>query len=923
MVAVLVMLFLVWLSLSNSTYLLFHVLAELSSIVIAFTIFLLTWNGRRTIKNSYLLILGMSCFFTGGLDLIHTLAFRGMNLIPGTGLTDPDGANMATQLWLSARYIQSVTLAAAPLFYRRKVNLAWVLLIYSLVTGLLLLSIFVLRIFPDALLDQGGLTPFKIVSEYVIIFGFVIGVLGLRRMRESFDRQIFHLLQAGLLIQILSEFVFTEYLREYDFMNAAGHFLKIVAFLFIYKAIVEIGFRQPNQLLFRELSLREQALRESEARERARAAQLQAIMDAAPLVIWIAHDAEASVVTGNRPSYELLRMPLSTNQSLSAPPEVVPRHFKVFDLEGNELAPRDLPLQRCAASGKPVREFEEELIFEDGERRRLYGNVTPLFDDEGRPAGAVGAFVDITARVRIEEALQESEERYRGIFETMGEALTLHEIILDERGEAYDFRLLQVNPAFERMTNTRREQVEGKTIRELVPNVSAEWIERLGKVAATGAAQRFEIYNEALDKHFEVMVYKVGELRVASFMIDITERYQSQAALQQSEARLRRLVDANIIGITYFDEQGNVLLANDAFLGIVGYTRDDYEAGLVNLVRLTPSEYQAADRRAIAEAHQSGACTPYEKEYLRKDGKRVPVLIGFAHFDGGAAPFICFVIDLTRQKQAEISARDYAAQLERYNRELARANDELQEFAFVASHDLQEPLRKIQAFGERLIQREKDRLDDDSRDYLQRMLAASGRMRSMIEDLLSLSRVTTRGEPFRQVDLHAIIHEVLSDLEVRIERSGGVVEVGELPKIEADPAQMRQLFQNLIGNALKFHRPDVPPQVKLYHECTPDEKSVIIYVEDNGIGFDERFLSRIFQPFQRLHGRAEFEGSGIGLAVCRKITERHYGSLTARSAPGKGSTFIVTLPVQQPIMKDNKGLPNEDRGILKDKGYQQ
>jgi signal transduction histidine kinase len=146
------------------------------------------------------------------------------------------------------------------------------------------------------------------------------------------------------------------------------------------------------------------------------------------------------------------------------------------------------------------------------------------------------------------------------------------------------------------------------------------------------------------------------------------------------------------------------------------------------------------------------------------------------------------------------------------------------------------------------------------------------------------------------------------------------VEVGEMPTIQADPMQMHQLFQNLIGNALKFHRPEIPPLVKLSYECTADGKWVIVNVEDNGIGFDEQYLNRIFQPFQRLHGRTEFEGSGIGLAVCRKIAERHAGVLTARSSPEQGATFIVTLPVQQPAQKENKGTSRDGGRFLKEKG---
>lgn len=244
----------------------------------------------------------------------------------------------------------------------------------------------------------------------------------------------------------------------------------------------------------------------------------------------------------------------------------------------------------------------------------------------------------------------------------------------------------------------------------------------------------------------------------------------------------------------------------------------------------------------------------------------------------------------------------------RHSQELSRSNEELQQFAFIASHDLQEPLRKIHSFGELLKATCEDGLTPPGRDYLERMQKAALRMQNLIEDLLRLSRVTTKAQPFIAVNLAQITQEVISDLEVLIQQTGGLVEVGELPTIQADPLQMRQLLQNLIGNALKFHRPDTPPIVKIYSKYFSNHLNKVficyqfceIIVEDNGIGFEEKYLDRIFNVFQRLHGRREYEGTGIGLALCRKIAERHSGTITAQSTPGQGSKFIVTLPINSP-----------------------
>jgi len=247
------------------------------------------------------------------------------------------------------------------------------------------------------------------------------------------------------------------------------------------------------------------------------------------------------------------------------------------------------------------------------------------------------------------------------------------------------------------------------------------------------------------------------------------------------------------------------------------------------------------------------------------------------------------------------------AALARQAQELARSNSELEQFAYVASHDLQEPLRKILAFGDRLKIKSSQELNEQSRDYLERMQAAATRMQTLITDLLSLSRVMTRPQPFVSVDLSEVARTVVSDMEVRMQQFRGQVKIGQLPTIEADPMQMSQLLQNLISNALKFHRDGEPPVVKVWSKLLDNEEDAArkdgldrqycqIWVEDNGIGFDEKYLDRIFEPFQRLHGRGTYEGTGMGLAICRKIVERHGGKITARSTLGQGTTFIVILP---------------------------
>lgn len=254
--------------------------------------------------------------------------------------------------------------------------------------------------------------------------------------------------------------------------------------------------------------------------------------------------------------------------------------------------------------------------------------------------------------------------------------------------------------------------------------------------------------------------------------------------------------------------------------------------------------------------------------------------------------------EIEERKRLENEAVKFAAELQGSNREL-------EQFASVASHDLQEPLRKIQAFSDRLVTKYRGQLDDTGKEYIDRIQFSAGRMRQLIEDLLTFSRVSSKGKPFASVDLNEVVRGVLADLEVRIQDTKASVVVDTLPTIEADELQMRQLFQNLLGNGLKFQRPGVPPVLELRLQNASnsilDEASWCdLTFTDNGIGFENQYAERIFQLFQRLHGRNEYEGTGMGLAICKKIVERHGGTIKADGIPGKGATFSVRLPLTQP-----------------------
>lgn len=391
--------------------------------------------------------------------------------------------------------------------------------------------------------------------------------------------------------------------------------------------------------------------------------------------------------------------------------------------------------------------------------------------------------------------------------------------------------------------------------------------------------------------------------------IHVQERTQE---IQKLQHRYELILNSAGDGICGFDAMGKATFVNPAAALMTGWE-------VKELIGRSEDEIFGASAVTTDVADPAANGTkPNDQVFRRHDGSmflaelnKTPIVE-----NGREMGTVLVFKDITERRQSEEALAQKAD-------ELARSNAELEQFAFVASHDLQEPLRKIQAFGDRLKTKcEKIELGE-ARDYLDRMQNAAARMQTLINDLLAFSRVIRSSQPFVPVDLNAITKEVLGDLEVRIEKNGARVKVGELPTIDADPTQMRQLMQNLLSNALKFHPADAQPVIKITSrmiasapwnqpaagekgEAPADLSMCEITVQDNGIGFDEKHLEKIFAVFQRLHGRTEYEGTGVGLAVCRRIADRHGGSITAKSQPGKGAAFIVTLPIHSTVTENSK-----------------
>jgi PAS domain S-box-containing protein len=615
-----------------------------------------------------------------------------------------------------------------------------------------------------------------------------------------------------------------------------------------------------------------------------------------------------------------------TPADISDPQEVIAR-AKALSVElGTPIAPGFEALVFKASRG--IEDIYELTYFrKDGSRFPAVVSVTALRDAQDVIIGYLLIGTDNTARKQAEAALLKAGALQKAIFNSAN----FSSIATDAKGVIQIF-----NVGAERMLGYTADDVMNKITpadisdpQEVIARAKALSVELETSIApgfealvfkaSRGIEDIYELTYIRKDGSRFPAVVSVTALRDAQDGIigylligtDNTARKQIEAEQLQLGQRLRdhqfytrSLFEANIDALMTTDPAGIITDINKPMEALTGCTRDELIGAPFKNYFTDPDRAEAGIKLVLSKKK----VTNYELTARDRDAKETVVSYNATTFydrDRRLQGVFAAARDITDRKRVDEKLKLYSDKLERSNREL-------QDFAQVASHDLQEPLRKILSFGDRLKTKAGELLDQDSQDYLQRMCNAAARMQSLINDLMAFSRVEIKGQAFVPTDLDVIAREVSADLETRIEQAGGRVEIEKLPTIDADPMQMRQLLQNLIGNSLKYYRAGVPPVVRVScqkpavrRDDSLDESGAVrhfceILVTDNGIGFDEKYLDRIFTVFQRLHKKGEYEGTGVGLAICRKIVDRHSGTITARSNPGQGATFVVTLPVIQP-----------------------
>jgi PAS domain S-box-containing protein len=475
------------------------------------------------------------------------------------------------------------------------------------------------------------------------------------------------------------------------------------------------------------------------------------------------------------------------------------------------------------------------------------------------------------------------EERLRLIVEAAPSGM----IMVDDQG-----KIVLVNSQVERLFGYSREELLGQTIDMLVPagvrdKHPAHRADFFADPKARARGVGRDLYGQRKDgTHVPVEIglnplVTDGERFVLASVVDITER-------KRSEERLRLVVEASPSGMIMVDDQGRIVLVNSQVERLFGYSRAELLGESID--KLVPAAVRGkhAGHRADFFADPRARALGVGRDLFgqRKDGSQLPIEIGLNPLMTDGERFVlASIVDITERKGAEVL-------LQQKILELQRSNEDLQQFAYVCSHDLQEPLRVISNYTQLLARRYTGQLDESANDFIEFIVEATKRMQELINDLLLYSRVDTKGKEFDDTDCSKVVEMACANLKVAIQEAGATIDCDLLPTVQADSSQLLQVFQNLIGNAIKF-RAEHPPEIHISVKDTG--KSWTFVVQDNGQGFDMKYVDRIFIIFQRLHTKEMYPGSGIGLAVCKKIVERHGGRIWVESAPGSGSSFQFTM----------------------------
>lgn len=550
--------------------------------------------------------------------------------------------------------------------------------------------------------------------------------------------------------------------------------------------------------------------------------------------------------------------------------------------------------------------YEARIILPDKSLRWIRTRGVVVFDKERQPLRMLGTLMDIT-NVRM---AGEQSSRLAAIVESSDDAIV---------SKRLDGTITSWNRGAQRLFGYMPDEIIGQPITRLIP---ADRLEEepaiIGRLVRGERVDHIETKRLRKDGQLIDVSLSISPIRdqfgriigASKIARDITVQKQAELEMAENRMRLETIIEASALGTWELDLISGVPRYSGRYLEILGFKRSDTPSHAELVSRLHPDDLPLRSK-AFNEAMETGKLF-YTARLIWPD-KSIRWMEGRGNVffeNGKAVKMTGTVRDITEEKafsQAlEAMVTDRTRELQQANTELEKMNQELASFAYVSSHDLQEPLRKIQAFASRILEKEHQNLSAAGQDYFTRMQEAARRMQLLIQDLLAYSRTNKKEKEYVRTDLNLLVAGVIDDLEQYIQDKDATIHVGHLPELDVIPFQIRQLFTNLISNSLKFRQRDVPLMITISSErvagsatgidTDPDTLYYRVTVEDNGIGFDNAYHERIFDVFQRLHTKQDYEGTGIGLAICKKIVENHQGIITAKGEPGKGATFTIYIP---------------------------
>jgi PAS domain S-box-containing protein len=532
-------------------------------------------------------------------------------------------------------------------------------------------------------------------------------------------------------------------------------------------------------------------------------------------------------------------------------------------------------------------QYEKRFICKDKSLLWVRVNTALLKDSRNEtPIHFLEHFEDITSQKVSEKLLEESESRYKLLFDSMLDGFAYHEIIVDEVGNPFDYRFLAVNPAFEKMTGLKSKDIIGKTVLEIIPDTEAMWISNYGKIALEGGKIEFEGNSLVFDKYFKVRAFSPEYKRFVSIFVDVTEQRKAENQLNERTKEIDAFFTNSLDLLCIADINGNFLRLNPEWVLTFGWTLDELQQmKFLDLVH--PDDVQNT-KKVIMNLKKQQLIIKFENRYRCKDDS-------YRWIEWKSVPCGEIVYttarDITEKKlQEEILEK----RVKERTIDLEHANRELEAFSYSVSHDLRAPLRAINGYSKLIFEEYGQFFDDEGHRLLEVIQDNTLRMGKLIDDLLGFSRLSRSSMHTATVDMDSLARSAIEEVLKITPRQNLTYNIATLPPCHGDASMLKQVWINLIANAVKFTNKTLEPKIEIYF--TELDDYVVYSLKDNGIGFDMTYIQKLFGTFQRLHSIKDYEGNGVGLAIVRRIVQRHHGEVWAEGRINDGAIFYFKLP---------------------------